>query len=112
MEAGALASDDVVGAAGRKLDDGSNGDAAEKLMCEIIAAAWSGGLEDGLSDPAMTLVVNRVGALKEREAAVLRLERGLQIGGVVNGMGPRVAGEKFERVGETLGQIDGEPIVR
>src|ERR1700730_2841620 len=103
MEARVLAGDDVVGTAGRKFDDGSNGDAAEEMTREIIAATRSGGLEDGAGDPAVTLVVNRVGALEEREAAVLRLERGLQIGGVVNGMGPRVRGTKFERVGEALG---------
>ena len=73
------------------------------MMREIIAAVCSGGLKNGAGDPAVTLVVNRVGALEEREAAVLRLEGGLQIGGVVDGMGPGVAGEKFKRVGEAFG---------
>src|ERR1700688_1264122 len=81
------------------------------MMREIFSAMRSSGLKNGAGDPAVTLVIIRVGALEEREAAVLRFEWGLQVGGVVDGMGPGVAGEKFKRVREALGQIDGQAIV-
>ena len=103
IEAGVPAGDDVERPAGRKLDDGRNGNTAEQMIRETVSAVRSGGLKHGAGDPAVTLVINRVGALEEREAAVLRLKRRLQVAGVVDGMRPGVTGEKFELVRKALG---------
>src|SRR5271157_5215313 len=69
------------------------------------------GLEDAAGDPAMTLVVDGVAALESREAAVLRLEGGLQVGGIVNRMRPGVTREQLEVTGETLAEVDGQSVV-
>src|SRR4029077_20677958 len=68
IEASVVAGDDVVGAAGSDFDDRRHGEAAEKTLCEAVAAFAARGLEDSAGDPAMALVVDRVGALKEGEA--------------------------------------------
>src|SRR5260370_1338405 len=56
-------------------------------------------------------VVHGIGGLQVGEAAVLRLERRLQVGRVVDGMGPGVAGEQLKAFGETLGEIKGQRVV-
>ena len=48
-------------------------------------------LEHSAGDPAMTLIVVGISAFEIREAAVLRLEGGLQIGAIVDGMRPGIA---------------------
>src|ERR1700704_6912405 len=78
---------------------------------ETFAGFGAGRLEDGAVDPAVTLVVHGIGALQVGEAAILRLERRLQIGRVVDGMGIGVAGEQLEALGETLGEVEGQRIV-
>src|SRR5262249_58271580 len=76
-----------------------------------IAAMRARCLEDSAGDPAMTLVKVRVRALEEGETAVLRFKGRLQVGGIVDGVRPGIAGEQLERVAETLLHVDGEAVV-
>ena len=68
-------------------EDNSISGAKVKLLRRARAETFAGSvrrsLEDAASDPAMALVVHGVGPLKIREARVLRLEGGLQVGGIV-----------------------------
>src|SRR5258707_4797059 len=59
----------------------------------------------------MALVVDGVGTLEVAKAAVLRLERGLEVGAVVDRVRPGVAGEHGEVAREALLQVDGESVV-
>src|SRR5579863_4097679 len=59
----------------------------------------------------MPLVIVGIGALEEWEAGILGLERRLEVGGIVNGMGIGVAGEQLEGVREALGEIEGQSVV-
>src|SRR6266702_3561758 len=68
-------------------------------------------LKDGAVHPAVALVVHGIGTLQVGEAAVLRLEGRLQVGRVVDGMGPGVAGEQLKALGETLGEIKSQSVV-
>src|SRR5262249_38980896 len=45
------------------------------------------------------------------EAAVLRFQRGLQVGGIVNRVRPRIAREQFEGMTEALLQVDGQAVI-
>ena len=60
---------------------------------------------------AMTLVEQRRGAIEAGVVAVLRRERGLQIGGIVNGMRPGVGSEEFVVAVEALAQVGGEAVI-
>src|SRR5882724_5377433 len=59
----------------------------------------------------MSLVVHGIGALKKWEAAVLWLERRLQVGTIVDGVRPGVAREKLEALREALLHVDGERVI-
>src|ERR1700689_5979023 len=59
----------------------------------------------------MTLVEQRRGAVERGIIAVLWRERGLQIGGVVDGVRPGGGREKFVVVAETLAQIGAEAVI-
>ena len=77
------------------------------MLEEPLASLRATRLENGTGDPTMVLVIVGVGALQVGEAAVLRLEGGLQVGGVVDRMGPGIAGEHLEVIGEALREIKG-----
>ena len=96
IEARIRAGDDVERPAGRKLDDGRHGEVRDEMPPQIFTAVGSASLKNRAGDPAVPLVVIGIAALEEREAAVLRLESGLQVGGVVDGMRPSVTGEQFQ----------------
>ena len=77
------------------------------MLEETIAGLGAGRLEDGTGHPAVALVVHGIGALQVEKTAVLGFEGGLQVGRVVNGMRPSVAGKQLEAMGETLREIKG-----
>ena len=81
------------------------------MLEEAISGLGTGRLEDGTVHPAVALVVHGIRALEIEEAAVLRLQGGLQVGGVVNGMGPGVAGKQLKAMGETLREVKGQGVV-
>src|SRR5260221_575621 len=103
--------DYVVGPAGGNLNDGSYREAAEEASCEAVAHFALRALENSAGNPAMALVIDGVGALEEREARILGLERRLQVRGIVNGMRVRVAGEQLEGTREALGEIKDQGVV-
>src|SRR5215471_1693303 len=103
--------DHVEGPARRQLDQRSDREIAQQSVHESFAMRVRRSLEDATGDPAMALIVYRVGTLEKREARILRLERGLQVGGVVNGMRPGVTGKQFKVVGKVFGDIDGQSVV-
>ena len=59
----------------------------------------------------MALIIYGVGSFEKRESAVLRLQWGLQVGAVVDGVRPGVAGEQFKTFREALLKIDGERVI-
>ena len=59
----------------------------------------------------MALVEERIGALGVRIVIVLRLERRLQVGGVINRVGPGVGGQKLVMGSEALAQVSSQPVV-
>src|SRR5437879_1965856 len=84
------------------------------MLKEAFAGLGVSRLKDAASDPAMALVVDRIGALEIRKTAVLRLERRLQVSRVVDGVGPSVAGQNVKAPGadgETLGKVECEGVV-
>src|SRR5260370_8233435 len=81
------------------------------MLEETIAGFGLRRLKNGAAQPAVALVVHGIGALQVREAAVLRLERRLQVGRVMEGVGPGVAGEQLKALGETLGEIKGQSVI-
>src|SRR6266404_145478 len=111
VEARVGAGNDVEGAAGGNLNDGRYGEATEEASCETIAAFALRALEDGAGDPAMALIVDGIGALEEWETGVLRLERRLQIAGVIDRMRIGVAGKQFKGMREALGKVEGQGVV-
>src|SRR4029077_1666039 len=76
--------DHIEGPARRQLDQRSDREVAQESVHESFAMRVRRSLEDATGDPAMALIVHRVGTLEKREARILRLERGLQVGGVVD----------------------------
>src|SRR5260370_26388037 len=78
---------------------------------ETFARLGAARLEDGAVHPAVGLVVHGIGPLELREAAVLRLEGRLQVSRVVDGMGIGVAGEQFEALRKSLGEIKGHSVI-
>src|SRR5437879_5311560 len=104
QQAKILASDDVEGPARSNLDERSEREIAEEALGKRIAALVRGSLEDAAGDPAMALVVDGVGALQVTKAAVLRLEGGLEVGAVIDGVRPGVAGEQSKVAREALFQ--------
>src|SRR6202048_4545361 len=111
VEACVRAGDDVVWAAGGDFYDRRDSETAEETSREAVAALALRALEDGAGDPTMALVVHGIRALKEREAGVLRLERRLQVGGVVDRMRIGVTREQLKRVREALGEIECQSVV-
>src|SRR5713226_9717393 len=81
------------------------------MLEETIAGLGAGRLEYRAVHPTVALVVHGIGALHVGEAAVLRLERRLQVGRIVDGMGPGVAGEQLKAMGEPLREIKGQSVV-
>src|SRR6267143_286457 len=59
----------------------------------------------------MALVVHGIGPFQVGEAAVLRLEWGLQVGRVINGVRPGVTGEQLEAIRETLREVESQSVV-
>src|ERR1700682_1802728 len=80
------------------------------LPC-AVAGLGIGRLEYRARYPPVPLVEVRIGPLIKRETAVLRLERRLQVRGIVNGVRPRVAGQQLERVGEALLHVHRQSMV-
>src|SRR5882762_324697 len=78
---------------------------------ETITGLRAGRLEDSTVHPAVALVVHGIGALQAEKTAVLRFERRLQVGCVVNGMGPCIAGKKLETMGETLREVKSQSVI-
>src|SRR4029077_12662275 len=91
--------------------DRSNREISDEILEETIAGLRARRLKDRTGDPAVALVVHGIGALQIEKTAVLGLERGLQVGCVVNGMGPRVAGKQLDAMRETLRKVKGEGVV-
>ena len=81
------------------------------MLQSAVPGLGAAGLEDRAGHPAVALIVHGVGALEPGEAAVLRLERRLQVCRVVNRMGIRVARQQLEALRETLREIEGQRIV-
>src|ERR1700719_1524877 len=81
------------------------------MLPDVVAASSGSGLEDRAGDPAMALVIDGVGFLQIREAAVLWFERGLQVSPVVDGVRPGVAGKQFEAPGHAFLYVNGERVV-
>src|SRR5208283_4654868 len=79
VEARILAGDHVVGTSRRYFHQGRKCEVAQEAIEEALAGLMGRGLEDGAGDPAMPLVIVGIGSLQTREAAVLRLQRGLQV---------------------------------
>src|SRR5262249_32896538 len=104
VEASVFTGDDVEWATGSDFDGGSKSEIADKIFEEAVGRFGGWALEDGGRNPAMALVVDGVGALEEWEAAVLRLERRLQVGAVIDRMRPGIAGEQLEGFAKALGQ--------
>src|ERR1700687_730391 len=103
--------DDVEWPAGREFDDRRQRDVSDEMLPDVVAASSRSGLEDRAGDPAMALVVDGIGFLQKWAAAVLRLERGLQVRAVVDGVRPGVAGKQFEAFGNAFLHINGERVV-
>ena len=83
---------------------------AEELAREAAAAELAR-LVDAAEDEAMALVEERGGTIGAREVAVLRSERGLQVGGIVNGVRPGVGREEFVMAAEALAQVGGQAVI-
>src|SRR6266480_6587213 len=81
------------------------------MVKESIAGFGASGLHDGAGHPAVALVVHGIGPFQVGEAAVLRLEWGLQVGRVINGVGPGVAGEHLNALRQTLRDVKGQSVV-
>src|SRR5260370_23534408 len=81
------------------------------MLEETITGLGAGRLEDGTVHPTVAMVVHGIGALQVEKTAVLRFERGLQVGCVVNGMRPCIAGKQLEAMGETLRKVKGQSVV-
>src|SRR5712691_9963315 len=81
------------------------------MFKESIAGFGATRLHDGAGHPAVALVVHGIGPFQVGEAAVLRLEWGLQVGRVINGVGPGVAGEQLEALGESLREVESQSVV-
>lgn len=84
-----VASDDVEGPSGTEFDKGGECPIAEGPAGEAVATEFAR-LVDTAEDEVLALVEERRGAIETGIIAVLRSERRLQIGGVVDGMGPGV----------------------
>src|SRR3984893_2596470 len=59
----------------------------------------------------MTLIEGGGGAIRAREITVLRGERGLQVGRIVDRVRPGVGRQELVMVVEALAEIDGQPVV-
>src|SRR5256885_10261065 len=103
--------DDVDRPACGHFDNRRKSDAAECVLECSIAALGCSRLKDRPRYPAMPLVVHGIGALEKWEAAVLRLERRLQVGAIVDRVRPRVAREKLEALREALLHVDGKRVI-
>ncbi len=75
------------------------------MLQSAVPGLGATGLEDRTGDPAVTLIVYGIGALESGKAAVLRLERRLQVRRVVNRMRVGVARQQFESLREALREI-------
>ena len=110
LEVVAIAGDDVERAAGTELDHGSERPIAEELASDA-AAAQLARLIDAAEDEAMALIEGGRGTIGGRDIAVLRGERGLEVGGIVDGVRPSVGGEEFVVAAEALAEIGGQPVI-
>src|SRR5713101_9990902 len=81
------------------------------MLEETIAGLGAGRLEYRAIHPAVALIIYGIGALEIGEAAVLRLEGRLQVGRIVDGMRPGIAGEQLKAMGEPLREIKGQSVV-
>src|SRR5262249_41159562 len=102
---------DVVRPAGGDLYDGRKCEIADEVFEEGIAGFRAAGLQHSAGHPAVTLVIDGVGALFVWEAAVLRLERRLQVSRIVNRVRPGVTGKEFESAREALGDVDRKTVI-
>src|SRR5579864_7615018 len=109
LEVVSVAGDDVEWPTGSNVEQ--RGDRPVTEDSTYKAAAHLAGLVNAAEDKAVTLVEERGGTIEAGEEAVLRCERGLQIGGVVDGVRPRVGREEFVMLVEALAQVGGEAVV-
>jgi len=66
---------------------GEKSEIGDEMLDENHHRTWApADWKTGTVDPAVPLVVHGIGTLQVEKAAVLRFERGLQVGCVVNGM--------------------------
>src|SRR2546427_893042 len=94
------------GPPGGDFNDWSDGEIGQELVPQAAGGARVRALEHGARDPAVALVEGGIAALEIGSTLLLGLEQRLQVGGVVNRMGPGIAGEELEMVAEALREID------
>src|SRR5579864_1301433 len=104
-----IASDDVEGPARGNLDDGSESPVIQQFSSE--AATEMAGLIHGTEYEAVTLIEQRRRTIHGWIVAILRCQRRLQVGGVVDGVRPRVGSQKLVVVAKALAQIRGEAMI-
>src|SRR5258708_35332879 len=106
----AIAGKDVKRPSGAEFDQRSDCPVAEKLAGKAVAAEPAR-LVDAAEDETMTLIEGGGGTIRAGEITVLRGERRLQVGGIVDGMRPSVRSQELVMVAEALAEIDGQPVV-
>ena len=94
LECGVLGREDVERTAGGDVDDRREGPVAEQSPAQTAASDMAGVVR-AAEDKAVALVKGGGRALGGRVVAILRRERRLQIGGVVDGMRPGVGSEEL-----------------
>src|SRR5437764_13278214 len=78
---------------------------------ETVTAIGSAAGEDRAGHPAMALIEIGIAALGTREARVLGFEQSLQIGGIVNGVRPGVAGKEAKAACHLASHVERQPVI-
>src|SRR5208282_5723005 len=109
---------EIVRVAGEDVERPSSADfdlRSERPIAEDFAhkaaAAEFARLVDAAEDEAMPLIEGRRGTIGVRDIAILRDERGLQVGGIVDGMRTGVGREELVVLCEALAQIGAQPVI-
>jgi len=111
VEVGVETDQNVVGSARSDLNDRSHGEIGENFLQKAGIAFVIGTQDNSAGNPAMPLIEIGVAALQVREAVVLRIQEGGEIGGIIDGMRIGPAGKEFEIAREAFGHAEGEGMV-
>src|SRR5262249_11951873 len=90
-------------------DDGREGPVAEEFSRKAVTEFSC--LIDAAKNKAVALIEQRTGAVERGEITVLRSQRRLQVGRVVDGVRPGVRAEKFVVISKALAQIGGKSVI-